>query len=58
MQGADGDAVRAMAASLWPKSIKREALEYGAGAVEVVARAFGIDAEQLAKVAQHMFAAE
>lgn len=52
----DGSAVQAMASSLWPKTIHRDALAYGSGAIATIAAAFGLDAEQVASLAQHMFA--
>lgn len=53
-EGADD--ITALAHALWPKSIHRDALTYGPGALTTMCVAFGIDAEQVSLIAQRMVA--
>lgn len=50
------DDVMALAHSLWPKTIHRDALVYGPGACAALCAAFGIESEPLATLAQHLVA--
>lgn len=49
-----GEEIVNLAHALWPKNIHRDALRYGPEAVRMVCIAFGIDAEQVATIAQRM----
>lgn len=50
------DDVMALAHALWPKSIHRDALLYGPGALLAICAAFGIESDPLATLAQHLVA--
>lgn len=53
-EGADD--IMGLAHALWPKSINRDALVYGPGAVTTLCVAFDIDVEHVSTIAQRMVA--